>query len=398
MKTNKQPSAGMRNIILLGLISCFADISTEMVYPIIPLYLTAALGASPASIGIIEGIAESLAGLLKVFSGYISDKYHNKKAIAFSGYATGLIYKTALLFASSWVGILIARIIDRFGKGIRTAPRDVMVAESTAGDTLGKSFGIHKALDMLGSAIGILSAFLILTYLGEHVQAYRTVFYVSIIPIVIALCIFPFVRESKHTRKASPNLPFWKQRVKLDRQLKCYLLAVTLFTLGNSSNTFLLLRANAVGIDSTQVIFLYFLYNAVASLLAIPMGKRSDNGGRKPILIGGYLLFSVVYLLFGFAKSKAVMLIAFLLYGVYTAAIAGVERAFLAEIAPPDYKGTILSLHGTLVGIALLPASVIAGLLWEHVSAAAPFVFGAVLSAVAALLLGFGLHRKETIT
>ncbi|MGN0318326.1 MAG: MFS transporter [Lachnospira sp.] len=386
--------SGIRNVILLGLISCFADISAEMVYPLIPLYLTTVLGATPAIVGIIEGIAESLASLLKVFSGYISDRYQNKKKIAFAGYSTGLLYKLALMFAGSWAGILIARVIDRFGKGIRTAPRDVMVSESSQGSNLGRTFGIHKALDMLGSAVGILSAFFLLKYIGNGIRAYRIVFLVSIIPIVIALCLFGFVKDQKRLREVSVK-PFWKERVHLDGQLKLYLFVVTLFTLGNSSNTFLLLRANSIGIDSTDVIFLYFIYNAVASILAIPMGKRSDKKGRKSLLICGYLLFSVVYLLFGFAPSKISMVVAFVIYGVYTAMIAGVERAFLAEISPAHMKGTILGLHGTLTGIALLPASVIAGFLWNNIGSSAPFVFGSVLSVIAALLLLFGMRGKS---
>lgn len=394
-KERKQPvelaKSGIKNVILLGLISCFADISAEMVYPLIPIYLTSVLGATPAIVGIIEGIAESLASLLKVFSGYISDRSQNKKKIAFTGYATGLLYKLALLFAGSWAGILIARVIDRFGKGIRTAPRDVMVSESSKESNLGRTFGIHKALDMLGSAIGILSAFLLLKYMGNGIHAYRAVFLVSIVPIVVALCLFGFVKEKRRIRTTELQ-PFWREKVHLDGQLKLYLFVVTLFTLGNSSNTFLLLRANTIGIDSTNVIFLYFIYNSVASVLAVPMGKHSDKKGRKSLLICGYLLFSAVYLLFGFAPSKASMVVAFVLYGVYTAMIAGVERAFLAEIAPAHMKGTVLGLHGTLTGIALLPASVIAGFLWNHVGSSAPFVFGAALSAVAAFLLLFGMR------
>lgn len=394
MENNKTVKKGMRNIILLGLISCFADISAEMVYPIIPLYLTAVLGATPGIVGVIEGIAESLASLLKVWSGYISDKYQNKKKIAFVGYSTGLIYKLALLFSGTWFGILIARVIDRMGKGIRVAPRDVLVSESSDSKTLGKSFGIHKALDMLGSAIGILIAFIILKFLGDSANTYKMVFIVSIIPILIAFIFFPFIKESKTEKKEVKREKFWKNISKLDGQLKLYLFVVLLFTLGNSSNTFLLLRASNVGYSSTNVILLYFVYNIVASILAIPMGKRSDKEGRKNILVVGYLMFSIVYLLFGFATSKISMLIAFILYGIYTAMVTGVERAFIAEIAPTELKGTMLGLHGTIVGIALLPASMIAGLLWENVNVAAPFVLGAILSLVSALILCFGLKNN----
>ena len=191
----------MRNIFALGLISFFMDVSTEMVYPLIPLYLTSVLGATPALVGVIEGIAESTASLLKVFSGYITDKYKRKKPIAFVGYATGVLYKLALIFASSWAGVLAARVVDRFGKGIRTAPRDVMVSESAAEGDMGKSFGIHKAMDMAGSAIGILLAYLLLRNLGSFSGSYRTLFVISIIPGILALLMFALVREKREPRE-----------------------------------------------------------------------------------------------------------------------------------------------------------------------------------------------------
>jgi MFS-type transporter involved in bile tolerance (Atg22 family) len=191
----KNYNKGFRNIVFLGLVSCFADISSEMVYPIIPLYLTAVLGATPALVGVIEGIAESVASLLKVFSGYVSDKFQKKKALAFTGYATGVLYKLALVFAGSWVGILSARVLDRFGKGIRTAPRDVMVAESADRASMGRAFGIHKMLDMAGSAVGILLAFILLTTMGE--ESYKTIFLISIIPVLIALFMFVFYRRKE---------------------------------------------------------------------------------------------------------------------------------------------------------------------------------------------------------
>ena len=361
-----------------------------MVYPLIPLYLTAAFGATPALVGIIEGIAESIASLLKVFSGYISDRFQHKKALAFTGYATGVLYKIALLFAGSWAGILAARVIDRFGKGIRTAPRDVMVSESADKDSMGKSFGIHKMLDMAGSAIGILLAFLLMRSIGEN--GYKTVFALSIIPIVIALLLFVFVHEKKKPREAVQREPFWKNISKLDGRLKLYLFVTFLFTLGNSSNSFLLLRANDIGFSDSNTILLYFVYNVTASLLAVPCGKLSDKIGRKTLLVGGYLTFSLVYFGFAFCNSKPLMVLIFVIYGVFTAMTAGVERAVIAEIAPPSLKGTMLGLHSTLAGIALLPASVIAGLLWDGIGAFAPFVFGGVLSLASALILLFKLQ------
>lgn len=382
-----------RNIICLGLVSFFADISSEMVYPLIPLYLTAVLGATPVLVGVIEGIAESIASLLKVFSGYISDKYNRKKPIAFVGYASGLLYKFALIFAGSWAGILVARIIDRFGKGIRTAPRDVMVAENSDKSQMGKSFGIHKALDMAGSAIGILLSFILLKNLGSN--SYKTVFAVSVIPVLLALGMFFFIHENRDGREVKQREFFWRNIKGLDKNLKLYLFVTFLFTLGNSSNSFLLLKAADVGFSSTDVILLYFVYNLTTAILAIPFGKRSDKIGRKKVLVLGYLTFSIVYLGFGFASQKWMLVAAFILYGFYTAMVAGVERAFISEIAPPELKGTMLGLHATLVGIALLPASIIAGGLWDLFGSDAPFLFGALLSVVSAIILGLFFKPQE---
>lgn len=381
----------MLNVIFLGLVSFFADLSSEMVYPLIPIYLTSVLGATPTLIGVIEGIAESIASLLKVFSGYISDKYNKKKPIAFAGYATGVIYKIALIFASSWFGILIARIIDRFGKGIRTAPRDVMVSECANKDTAGKTFGIHKMLDMAGSAIGILLAFILFKNLGS--DSYKTVFIVSLIPMILALVMFFFIKENKVHEPIPQRESFWMNIKKLDSRLKLYLIVAFLFTLGNSSNTFLLLKASYVGFSSTDVISLYFIYNMTASVFAIPFGNRSDKVGRKQVLVLGFVAFALVYFIFAFAINKVMIVIAFIIYGLYTAMISGAEKAFISEIAPAHLKGTMLGLHSTLVGIALLPASIIAGLLWDCIGSFAPFVFGAILSLIASITLQFGLKK-----
>lgn len=389
-KKNKRLSKGMRNIIVLGLISCFADISSEMVYPLIPLYLTAAFGATPMLVGIIEGVAESIASLLKVFSGYISDRFQRKKAIAFGGYATGVIYKIALIFAGSWSGILLARVIDRFGKGVRTAPRDVMVSESADKDGMGRAFGIHKMLDMAGSAVGILLSFLLLRSIGEG--SYRAIFALSLIPVCIALLLFFFIHEKREKREIVRREHFWKNISRLDGRLKLYLAVTFLFTLGNSSNSFLLLRAADAGFSSSSTILLYFLYNVTASILAVPCGKLSDRVGRKKLLVGGYLTFSLVYFGFAFCTGKPMMALIFVVYGVFTAMTAGVERAFIAEIAPAELKGTMLGLHSTLAGIALLPASLIAGALWDGVGAWAPFVYGGVMSLLSAAILAAGLR------
>ena len=387
----------MRNIIFLGLVSFFTDLSTEMVYPLIPLYLTSTFGATPAIVGMIEGIAESLASLLKVFSGYLSDKLQNKKLLAFTGYATSLFYKLALLLAGSWAGILGARVIDRFGKGIRTAPRDVLVSESAEKSKMGKSFGLHKALDMAGAAMGILITYFLLRGSDGNFD-YTKIFMISAIPAVLGLCMFFFIKEKKVPRQPREKEPFWKNIRKIDGQLKLYLLVVCLFTLGNSSNSFLLLKAKATGFDDTSVILLYFIFNITASLLSLPFGGLSDKVGRKKLLVAGYTVFALCYLGFAFSNSRPQMVAVFVLYGAYTAMIAGVERAFVAEIAPPHLKGTMFGLHSTVTGIALLPASVIAGVLWNQFGTAVPFIFGASLSLLAAVILLLFMKDAGSIT
>jgi len=385
----------MLNIFFIGLISFFTDISTEMVYPLIPLYLTGTFGATPALVGFIEGIAESLASLLKVYSGYLTDRFQKKKLTAFSGYAAGVFYKFALIFAGSWTGILGARVIDRIGKGIRTSPRDVLVSESTDAKNMGKAFGLHKALDMFGAGLGILIIYFLMKSSGGSYD-YRRLFALSMIPAVLGLFMFVFVKEKKPIRDETRRDPFWKNINKIDGQLKLYLLVVFLFTLGNSSNAFLILRAKHAGFDETSVIFLFFIYHAAAAVLSMPLGKLSDKIGRKNLLVPGYITFALCYAGFAFADTRIALLAVFALYGVYTAMITGVERAFVAEIAPPQLKGTMLGLHSTVAGIALLPASVIAGQLWNAFGAAVPFLFGAGLSLLSASLLIVFMKGRKT--
>jgi len=386
----------MINILFLGLISFFTDISTETVYPLIPLYLTGRFGATPALVGVIEGIAESTASLLKVFSGYLTDRLRRPKLIAFSGYAGSLFYKLALLLSGSWWGILIARVIDRTGKGIRTAPRDVLVSESAGEGNMGRAFGLHKALDMAGASLGGLITWFLLRSNQDGEFNYQFLFMISVIPAVMGLCMFLFVKQQPPPRAtergASPapakqREPFWRGVRQLDRQLILYLGVVFLFTLGNSSDTFLILRAQDAGFDKTSVILLYFLCNVTAAALSMPAGRLSDKIGRKKLLVPGYLAFALCYFGFAFTRTQGLMVVIFVLYGAYTAMITGVERAFVAEIAPPALKGTMLGLQATVAGAALLPASVIAGALYDAKGPAAPFIFGAALSLAAAAIL-----------
>jgi len=398
----------MLNIFFIGLISFFTDLSTEMVYPLIPLYLVGTFGATHVLVGIIEGIAESLASLLKVYSGFLTDRFQKKKLIAFSGYAAGLVYKIALLFAGSWIGILGARIIDRFGKGIRTAPRDVLVSESAGNENMGKAFGLHKALDMFGAAFGILIVYLIMKS-SDGGYDYKRLFALSMIPAAAGLVMFIFVKENKRGGEAKSGGTQLKQSRfslrenfnKIDGQLKLYLLVVFIFTLGNSSKAFMILKASDVGrqaspdFNEINVILLFLIYHAIAGILSVPLGRLSDKIGRKNLLVPGYVTFAVCYFGFAFAGTTVQMIAVFALYGVFTAMITGVERAFVAEISPGELKGTMLGLHSTVAGIALLPASVIAGVLWNMFGSAVPFIFGACLSMIAALLLIVFMKKRQ---
>ncbi len=376
------------NIVLLGLVSMFVDMSTEMVYPLVPLFLTATLGASPAIVGVIEGIAESIASLLKVFSGYIGDVYHNKKRLAFMGYSASVVYKLILLLASSWPGVLIARVIDRTGKGIRTAPRDALVAQSSDKKKLGGSFGLHKMLDMAGSSLGALVAYIfIATNFGFH-----KAFLFSIIPAVIGILIIFAVREDKSSDTSYAKLSL--KGLKLNGKLKMYLATIFVFCLGNSSNTFLLLKAQERGFSAPQVILLYLIFNVAASVLAIPSGKLSDRIGRSKVLVPGYLIYGLVYLGFAYLSDRTAILILFIAYGAYTAFISGAERAYIVENAPSGLKGTVLGLYGMLQGIGLLLSSMIAGFMWDKLGSDTPFIFGGMIGIVSAVMVGAILNRK----
>ncbi|MGB9826002.1 MAG: MFS transporter, partial [Desulfofundulus sp.] len=371
----------MYNIIILGLTSLLTDISSEMVYPLIPLYLTAQLGATPAIVGLIEGIAESLASLLKVFSGYWSDKMGSRKPLAIAGYSSSTLGKIFLFFSTSWSWVLWGRVADRFGKGIRTAPRDALIAESSNPEKLGRAYGLHRAMDTLGASIGvILGYYFLTTYRGD----FRQVFLFALIPAVLGVAVLFLAREQKREafpNRRPPSLNWWA----LDARLRAFLVVVFLFTLGNSSNQFLLLRAKNLGFSDSTVILLYLTYNLVYSIFSYPAGRVSDRLGRRSVLVAGHLAYALVYLGFAVVSHPTALWYLFGLYGLYSAFTEGVEKALVAEIAPSEQKATLIGLHATLVGIGLLPASLLAGLLWNLFGPRAPFYFGSLMAALAAV-------------
>jgi MFS family permease len=345
-----------------------------MIYPILPIYLSSVMGATPIIIGIIEGIAESLASIIKLFSGIIADKVGKKKLLAFIGYSSSILNKIAIIFSVTWTGILFARIIDRFGKGVRTAPRDALIAESAELNGLGKAYGLHKALDMLGAAIGILLAYFLINF---EENSYRKLFLFSLVPAFIGVIIIFFIKDSTN-KILNKKVKFqWKI---LDKRLQLFLVCIFIFTLGNSSNAFIILRAYSAGFTPSGIILLYFLYNIIASLLSFPIGKLSDKIGRKNTLCIGYFLYSIVYVGIGIFSNKLYFYGLFIIYGIYTALTAGGERALIVKIAPELQKASALGLHSAIVGMGLLPSSVIAGILWNNIGQSAPFIFGAIIA------------------
>jgi MFS family permease len=373
----------MRNIVLLGLTSLFTDIASEMVYPLLPFFLTATLGAGPAILGLVEGIAESTASLLKVFSGYISDRFRNRRSLTILGYSSSVLGKLFLYTASVWGTVLAGRVVDRIGKGIRTAPRDALIAESAEEGKRGRAFGLHRTMDTIGAAIGVLLAYLFVTaYEGE----YRTVFLWSILPAAIGVVFLFFVRERHEGRAAARGMPPLRWEL-LPRRLKMLLVVTGLFTLANSSNAFLLLRATGIGFTPADAILLYLGYNLSYAAFSYPAGRLSDRIGRKSLLVAGYGVYAAAYLLVGGTSSMPALGAAFGLYGLYSALTEGVEKALVADLAPQEIRATAIGLHATIVGIGLLPASFLAGQLWAFFGPEATFLFGGSVGLAAAVAL-----------
>ncbi|OLC31423.1 MAG: MFS transporter [Armatimonadetes bacterium 13_1_40CM_64_14] len=368
------------NIIILGLASLLTDISTEMVYPLLPMFLTQTLGASPAILGFIEGIAESVASLLRVFSGYISDRLGRRKPLAIAGYAASTLGKVFLVVAEAWPTVLAGRFVDRFGKGVRTAPRDALIADSADPARRGRAYGLHRAMDSLGATLGVVVAIVLLRSGAANLRA---IFLWSLIPAALGVGVLFFARDVR-SHRVGTHAPVLRWSV-LPAKLRAYMLVVFLFTLGNSSNQFLLLRAQNLGVATAAVLVLYLVFNITYAVVAYPAGRLSDWVGRRTLLVAGYALYGLVYLGFGLASSPGSLWLLFPVYGLYMGVFDGVEKALVADLAPTSIRATAIGFHATLVGIGLLPASLLAGWMWTSFGPAVPFYFGGVLGCAAAL-------------
>ncbi|MEN3186138.1 MAG: MFS transporter [Atribacterota bacterium] len=396
MKGNRE-----KNIVITGLASLFTDVSSEMIYPIIPLYLRA-LGGGPFILGTIEGIAESTASILKVFSGAIADRSGKRKPLTILGYALSLLGKALFYFARGWPTILGGRFADRFGKGIRTAPRDAMISESVSAQVQGKAFGLHRTLDTLGALIGVLITYFFMAQIQQKAAAsreltrylptFRLVILLSLIPAMLGVLVLFFTLETGTGKRTNVTFPLQFHLVKyLNPKTKVLFLATFIFTLGNSSNQFILLRAAEpdIGLSPKNVIFLYLLYNLVYMLVSYPAGNLSDRIGKKQLLVFGFSLYSLSYFLIGMVPR--LIFWAMIPYGLHIGMTEGVSKALVAELSSPEKKATILGLHATLLGIGLFPASLLAGWFWNMWGAASPFLFGGSTSLMTAMILVFFL-------
>ncbi len=381
-----------RNVIALGFVSLLTDAGTEIVYPLLPLFLTT-LGATPLFIGLVEGTAEATASLLKVVTGWVSDRLGKRKALVLTGYGISSATRPLMALAFWPWHVLAVRFLDRVGKGIRTAPRDALLAASTDARIRGRAFGFHRAMDHAGAVVGPLIAFVLLnTLLADPEQAsaatYRLVFWAAVLPAVLAVgTLLIFVREIPTPRTAT-QAPLRLSLAPFDTSFRRFLAVVVLFTLGNSSDAFLLLRASQTGIHVAYIPILWAVLHLVKSVSSVPGGAWSDRVGRKKALALGWMVYALIYAGFGFANAAWQMWTLFALYGLYFGLTEGAEKAFIADLVAGHARATAYGLHGFAVGIVALPSSLLMGLLWTAYSPQVAFLFGSGLALTAVALLG----------
>ena len=401
-KKDDSDKAGLRrlprNVVAVTLGSFLTDISSEMIVYLIPVFLANVLGVRTVTVGFIEGIAETTASLLKVTSGRLSDKIGRRKWLTVSGYALSTLAKPFLAIANSWGAVFAVRFTDRVGKGIRTAPRDALIADSIQPENRGMAFGLHRAGDTAGAVIGLLTALIVVWLVqGDDLALSRTTFrtlvIISIIPALLAVIALAALLQEKPRQavvKAKQPKFSWRQ---LPRPFRRFLIIIVIFTLGNSADAFLILRAQERGVPVLGTMGMLLLFNIVYALVSSPAGILSDKIPRKRLIAGGWLLYALVYAGFALVKNGRLIWLLFAIYGLYYALTEGIAKAYVADLIQPDQRGTAYGLFNAAVGIAALPGSAIAGLLWQGIGSwtgfgpQAPFAFGAVLAVVATALL-----------
>ena len=370
-----------KNAFFTGLTSFFTDTSTKMVYSVMPLFLLS-IGASKTTISLIEGIAESTASLLKAISGYWSDKIGKNKPFMIIGYGITAIITPLYALARIPIQILFFRFFERIGKGLRAAPRDSLISGSIKKNEAGKTFGFQKAMDNSGAIVGPLIAFLLLSIFPLN---YSYIFLLATIPAILGvLTIIIFIKEAKAEKKETTNKISLKL---LPKKFFFFLIIIFVFTLGNSADALLLVKTSETGIDKSYIPFVYMIFNTVSVLLAIPIGKLSDRIGREKLIILGFIVYAIVYYFFGRFNSINVFIFLFMLYGFYSALTDGSQKAMISDIVSKDLKGTGFGIYHAVLGITLLPASLIAGLLYDKVNSNAPFYFGSIMALIATILM-----------
>lgn len=387
-----------RNVKVMGLVSFFNDISSEMIYPIVPIFLTTVLQAPASVVGLIEGVAEATASLLKMVSGWLSDRLQKRKIFVAAGYSLSAASKFLMGLAAGWPFVLFARFIDRFGKGTRTAARDALIVDSVEPAMRGRAFGLHRAMDSAGAVIGPILA-LLLIYLYQN--NFRLIFFLAGIPSAIGvILLLLFVKEKirplsevKTDKPLTANYKFsWKE---LDPAFKKFLLISLVFAIGNSSDAFLILRAQDLGLAATLTVAAYVLFNLTYSFFSYPAGIIVDKIGAKKILILGYWLFALVYLALGLIQNDLWIWFIFPIYGIYMALTDGVSKAYIAQMIPKEKSGTAFGAYLMLTGLCMFVASLAAGLLWKYINPSATFYFGALMAVIA--VSWFMLSGKKKI-
>ncbi len=370
-----------RNILFTGLTSFLTDTSVKMIYSVMPMFLMS-IGASKASLGLIEGVAESTASLIKAFSGFWSDRIGKNKPFMLVGYALSALVMPVYALVISPVQVLVLRFVERFGKGIRTAPRDSLIAASVINNETGRSFGLQKAMDNSGAIAGPLLAFVLLSLSLEN---YRLIFMLAGIPAILAIFVIIFgIKEAKKEKTGLFREFHFKD---FPKRYYLFLAIVFVFTLGNSTDALLMVKANDVGVKVALIPLVYLVTNSVSVLASVPIGSLADRIGKEKILVAGYFIYSLVYFGFGVATSAGAIVSLFALYGLYSAATDGIQKAFISDTIEKNKKGTGLGIYNALLGLTLLPASLIAGTLYDRVNASVPFYFGASTAFISVILM-----------
>ena len=382
----------------LGMVSLLNDFSSEVAVRTLPLFLANVLGVRIGIIGLIEGIAESTATLLKLVSGYLSDRFQKKKALALWGYGFSNLTKPLLYFASSWGLVLAVRFLDRVGKGVRSAPRDALIADLTPPEMRGRAFGFNKAMDKTGGFLGLIVAAAVLYPTQQDTlaltrESYEWLVLLAVVPGLAAVAIVAWcVEESpKASRSKGPVALGWSE---MDGRFKAFIAVMTLFTLGNSSDAFLMLRAQTVGFSTIEIFLVVAAFSLVVAMTSTKGGVLSDSFGRRGLIIAGWLIYALIYFGFAFASERWHIWTLYAGYGLYYGAFLGASSALVADLAPERLRGTAYGIFNAALGVAALPASVIAGVLWDWYGPAAPFLFGAVIAVMATIgLLMIPLKR-----